>query len=171
MIQGFSEFSLEAPACHPGVIVFSAHFKLNFDVTELFPYINRVAESATYHEKPHYIQFALDKWRVALYPNVVKAARFENRDQALDFFDLLCGFLNDVEAGKDTIEPDLTMYKPIPVLEVFKLLPRTNCKECGYQTCMAFAAALSQKETDLDQCPELCDPANENADALHAMGL
>ena len=171
MLQGFSEFSLEAPGCHPGVNVFGAHFGLNSDVTELFPYINRVTENATYYEKPHYIQFILDNWRVALYPNVVKGSSFDNREEALIFFDRLCDFLNEVEAGKDTIEPDHSTYKPIPVLEVFKLLPRTNCRQCGYQTCMAFAAGLSQKETGLDQCPELCDSANENISLLLAMGL
>jgi ArsR family metal-binding transcriptional regulator len=171
MIKGFSNFSLDSPACHPGVTVYKAYFKLLTDVSDLFPFINAVAERATYYEKPHHIQFALKEKRCALYPDEVHIAMFENRQQAIEFFDTFCEFLNDIEAQKDSIKPNYTVYKPIPVIEIFKLLPKTNCKECGYLTCMAFAAALSQKEASLDQCPELNTPGNQSVDALHAMGI
>ena len=39
-------------------------------------------------------------------------------------------------------------------LEIFKLLPKTNCKKCGQPTCLAFAMALAQKKVSLDQCPD-----------------
>lgn len=38
-------------------------------------------------------------------------------------------------------------------LEIFKLLPRTNCKECGNPTCLAFAMALANAKITLDKCP------------------
>ena len=34
-------------------------------------------------------------------------------------------------------------------LEIFKLLPRTNCGDCGVPTCMAFAMRLAQKKAEL----------------------
>lgn len=171
MIQGFSDFSLEAPACHPGVTVYKAYFKLMADVSDLFPFINAVGENATYHEKPHYIQFTLNGRRCALYPDEVHIAMFENRYQAIDFFDHLCQFLNDIEDRKALIEPDFTTYTPIPVLEIFKCLPKTSCKACGYLTCMAFAAALSHKEASIDQCPDLNVPGNKAAKTLQSMGI
>jgi len=171
MIKGFSNFSMDAPGCHPGVTVYKAYYKLMTDVSDLFPFINAIAENATYHEKPHHIQFALNGRRCALCPDEVHMAMFENRHQAIEFFDSFCEFLNDIEAKKASIEPDYTFYKPIPVITIFKLLPRTNCKECGYLTCMAFAAALSQKEASLDQCPDLNTPGNKIADTLQAMGI
>ena len=171
MIKGFSEFSLEAPACHPGVTVYKAYFKLMSDVSDLFPFINAVGENAVYHDKPHHIQFTLHKYRIALYPDEVHIAMFENRHQAIDFFDILCEFLNDIEFRKHTIVPDHTRYKPIPVFDIFKLLPKTNCKKCGYLACMAFAAALSQKEASPDQCPDLNTPGNKTVETLHSMGI
>jgi len=39
--------------------------------------------------------------------------------------------------------------------EVYKLLPKKNCGECGVATCMAFASLLIAKETSIDKCPEL----------------
>src|SRR5512137_586863 len=38
-------------------------------------------------------------------------------------------------------------------LEIYKLLPKTNCKECGQPTCLAFAMKLAQKQAELSACP------------------
>ena len=40
-------------------------------------------------------------------------------------------------------------------LEIYKLLPKTNCKKCGYPTCLAFAIALAGKKVELDKCPDV----------------
>ena len=42
-------------------------------------------------------------------------------------------------------------------LEIYKLLPRTNCKKCGYPTCLAFAMALASKKVDLATCPDVSE--------------
>jgi len=40
-------------------------------------------------------------------------------------------------------------------LDIYKLLPKTNCKDCGFSTCLAFAMALAQKKVSLDKCPHV----------------
>ncbi len=44
-------------------------------------------------------------------------------------------------------------------LQIFKLLPKTNCKECGQATCMAFAMQLAAGKAELDECPYVSDEA------------
>ena len=44
-------------------------------------------------------------------------------------------------------------------LEIFKLLPRTNCGECSVPTCMAFAMKLAQQKAELSDCPHASDEA------------
>lgn len=44
-------------------------------------------------------------------------------------------------------------------LDIFKLLPKTNCGDCGVPTCMAFAMKLAQKKADLSECPHASDEA------------
>ena len=44
-------------------------------------------------------------------------------------------------------------------VEIFKLLPKTNCKKCGYPTCLAFAMKLAQRQASLDQCPDISEEA------------
>ena len=50
------------------------------------------------------------------------------------------------------------MSKPVSFLDIYKLLPRTNCGECGEKTCMAFATKLADREVDLDACKPLFRP-------------
>jgi acetyl-CoA decarbonylase/synthase complex subunit gamma len=38
-------------------------------------------------------------------------------------------------------------------LDIYKLLPKTNCKKCGFQTCLAFAMQLAKKAVALEKCP------------------
>jgi acetyl-CoA decarbonylase/synthase complex subunit gamma len=42
-------------------------------------------------------------------------------------------------------------------LDIYKLLPKTNCKECGQPTCLAFAMKLAQKQADLSACPHVSE--------------
>ena len=38
-------------------------------------------------------------------------------------------------------------------IQIYKLLPQTNCKECGFPTCLAFAMKLAAKQVELAACP------------------
>ncbi len=53
-------------------------------------------------------------------------------------------------------------------LDIFKLLPKTNCKKCGMPTCLAFAMALAQKRAKLEDCPDVSEEAKEKLAAAAA---
>ncbi|MDD4894793.1 MAG: (Fe-S)-binding protein, partial [Candidatus Omnitrophica bacterium] len=36
-------------------------------------------------------------------------------------------------------------------LDIYKLLPKTNCRECGFVTCLAFAMQLAKKAVSIDK--------------------
>ena len=42
-------------------------------------------------------------------------------------------------------------------IQIYKLLPQTNCKECGFPTCLAFAMKLAAKQVELSDCPYVTD--------------
>ncbi|MBP1766406.1 MAG: dehydrogenase/acetyl-CoA synthase delta subunit, barrel, partial [Candidatus Aminicenantes bacterium] len=43
--------------------------------------------------------------------------------------------------------------------DIFKLLPKTNCGDCGVPTCMAFAMKIAQKKAELSSCPHASEEA------------
>ncbi len=53
-------------------------------------------------------------------------------------------------------------------LQIYKLLPQTNCKECGFPTCLAFAMKLAAKQAELSACPYVSEEAKAQLDAASA---
>lgn len=140
-----------------------AHITLHSDISLVFPLINATVDRAQYFEKPEYIRFLLQNVSCSLYPREIMAAPFDNEDQALEFTDYLLEFINDLYDRRDTITPNYKKLRPISVMDIFKLLPRTNCRKCGFATCLAFAGALSQGKIGPEKCPEFKNPIYFNA--------
>lgn len=46
---------------------------------------------------------------------------------------------------------------PLSGIEIYKLLPQTNCKDCGFPTCLAFSMKLAAKQVELSACPHVSD--------------
>ncbi len=46
-------------------------------------------------------------------------------------------------------------------IQIYKLLPQTNCKECGFPTCLAFAMKLAAKQVELGSCPYVSEESKK----------
>jgi acetyl-CoA decarbonylase/synthase complex subunit gamma len=57
---------------------------------------------------------------------------------------------------------------PLTGIEIFKLLPKTNCGECGVPTCLAFAMSLAAGKAELSACPYVSDEAKTRLDEASA---
>ncbi|MEZ4641216.1 MAG: acetyl-CoA decarbonylase/synthase complex subunit gamma [Chloroflexota bacterium] len=42
-------------------------------------------------------------------------------------------------------------------IQIYKMLPQTNCKDCGFPTCLAFAMKLAAKQVELSLCPHVSE--------------
>ncbi len=167
-VPGYTDFSLRKGGApfrtgSPFDTQMLAQFRLTGDVSPLFPYINAVADSSSLLEKPRFIRFVLDGVCCGLYPDHGIAGAFASRDQALGFLDRLLAFLNDLGRRQDELQPNYKSWNPVPVLDIFRLLPRTNCRSCGYPSCLAFAAALSRQRTSPRRCPGFSSPISTQA--------
>ncbi|MBI4329757.1 MAG: acetyl-CoA decarbonylase/synthase complex subunit gamma [Chloroflexi bacterium] len=50
-------------------------------------------------------------------------------------------------------------------IEIYKFLPKTNCKKCNFPTCLAFAMKVAQKTVDIGVCPDLSPQAKAQLEA------
>ena len=57
---------------------------------------------------------------------------------------------------------------PLTGIEIFKLLPKTTCGECGVPTCLAFAMSLAAGKAELVACPYVSDEAREKLEEASA---
>jgi ArsR family metal-binding transcriptional regulator len=107
----------------------------------------------------------------------VKGNLFDRRvvdtAEGLELLDAVRDLLNQCWAHRDTILPVTTVRSAPRPLDVWSLLPQTNCKQCGEATCMAFAFALLLNKQAPDTCPPLAsDPTfSERRAQLEAMAL
>jgi ArsR family metal-binding transcriptional regulator len=56
------------------------------------------------------------------------------------------------------ITPDTTTRQRPTPMAIYKLLPNTNCKQCGEPTCYSFALKLAVSQKKLADCPPLFEP-------------
>ena len=92
-------------------------------------------------------------------------------DEAVEVLARLQRLINDTWDRRDEIEPSTVERKRLNPLDVYKLLPGTNCRACGQPTCLVFANKLVVGQADLAQCTPLCqaEPYREQWAELQAM--
>ena len=157
LIQNY-EIQLVEPACGVGSARWGAQVSLTNDISAVFPYLNAILDNARYDHQNQVLIWEEQSQKYALRPGEIKVAEVNDPQQARQIVSGLVDKVNRVWQDRDNITPRFTERRRPAVIEIFKLLPQTNCKECGYPTCMAFAAALSKSTTQLDQCPPLSQP-------------
>ncbi len=168
LLRGYADFSLTpCTPCFrlepPTEAIWTAHFRLETSVVELFPFINGLARGAALYDRPTFIRFILDGVLCGLYPDRGSAAPFEDRHEAQGFVEKLIAFLNDISTRREALEQNFKRWRPVPILDIYRILPRTDCSECGFPTCLAFAAAVSKQKTSPYGCPSLRRPLTEQA--------
>ena len=171
LIEGY-EIDLFCPPCDPGSEAWVATAHAEADLSGLMPYMNAVVKNGYYDPELPTLVWKEGAHKFFLRKNEFGINNLHDRAHAERRVAKLVERLNDIWETREDIEPDFTWRKPPAVLEVFKLLPRTNCKECGVPSCMAFAAKLAQGEASLDECTALLEAQNrENLEKLRDIGL
>jgi ArsR family metal-binding transcriptional regulator len=145
------------PECLPSDVKVAAWITFDDDLTELLPYLNAELGPCVYEKEPPFLRFRRNGKLIAIYPNQIGIAGLRDEEEAKVVFEWLRDAINSVAERKATIKPSCRSLGEVKPLDVFKLLPRTNCGACGVATCMAFAAAIVSGETAADKCAELLD--------------
>lgn len=140
-----------------------ADFDFSMDIEFLFPYINAMETKAQLYENPSYIRFHFDHTLCVLYPGRGLASPFDDNEDARDFMIHFMAFLNDIYHRKDQITPRYKFFSQTAITQILRLLPQTNCNDCGFNTCLAFAAMLGRQQTIPGRCPHISWPVQEKA--------
>jgi ArsR family metal-binding transcriptional regulator len=104
-----------------------ASFLINTDASPLFPYLNAVAERAELHQAPRFIRFLYKDSFCVLYPRAGIISPVEDRSHDRALLKSLFSFINDISSKRDEITPNRRTHKRVSVLNILKLLPKTNC--------------------------------------------
>jgi ArsR family metal-binding transcriptional regulator len=142
----------------PGKIIVIG--KPNRGLDEVIPYLATLPGVIAYNPETLTLTFRRPRGFMTLYPEKVYITQVMDSEEGLDLLRALLEAVNATWDQRAALVALATARRAPGWLDIWTLLPQTNCKQCGEATCMAFAAALLQQTRLLTEClPIVSDPA------------
>ena len=151
------DLHLEAPACEPGAEYWNATARFKDDISDVFPYLNAEWKNAIYSPGAKQLTFQMEDRAVALKESEVTISNLPDRDSATIELEKVLGEINRIWMDRENLTPLHTARKRLVAMEIYQLLPQTNCKLCGQPTCFAFASKVTVGEAEVSACTPLFD--------------
>ncbi len=154
------EYELEVftPPCEPGAERYAARARLKVDISEVLPYLNATLRGAVYLPEAKALTWKKGGHNIAFHAFEVATSNVEDREAAEKELKGLIDLVNRTWARREEITPDTTTHQRPTPMAIYKLLPNTNCKECGEPTCYTFAIKVAASQKKIEDCPPLFQP-------------
>lgn len=141
--------------CNAGARTLHCFAHLHDDVSEVLPYLNTVLGGFTYTRDPPSLTLKNSGKLITIHARKIAVNALQDEEQAEKIVAWLQREINSAWESREKIEPSVESARQPAMMEVLKLLPRTNCKECGEPTCMVFAVRVIEGAKDQTNCPSL----------------
>ena len=151
------DLHLEAPACEPGAEYWNATARFDHDISDVFPYLNAEWKDVIYSPGANQLTWRFQGHAVAIKANEITISNLPDRDTATIELEKIIGEINAIWMDRDNLSPRHAPRKRLVAMEVYGLLPQTNCKQCGLASCFAFASKITVGEATADGCLPLFD--------------
>jgi ArsR family metal-binding transcriptional regulator len=125
------------------------------EIHEVFPYLNASLKGCIYNHPALTLTIKKDGKLLTLHVQHITLAKIEDENEAEEILKWLKDLINETYEKRDRIEPNFSKGAELKALDIFKLLPGTNCKKCGELTCLAFAVKLVGQEMEIKKCTPL----------------
>jgi ArsR family metal-binding transcriptional regulator len=156
LLDQVDDFEIFRPKMDVTKEVLHAIATFTTDISPAFPYVNAELGGWDYDQTNQVLLLKLadGKW-ITLHPRKIAIRGARDLEEAHALLAWIKGQINEIYDRRDRLTPRYTSQAGLKIMEILKLLPMTNCKACGYPTCMAYAAALREGEISLNDCPPL----------------
>jgi ArsR family metal-binding transcriptional regulator len=142
----------------PGKIIVIG--KPDCPLDEVIPYLATLPGIIAYNPETCTLTFRRQPGFMTLYPDKVYITQIKDPEEGLELLRALVEAINATWEHRIELVAVTAARRAPRWLDIWSLLPQTNCKKCGEATCMAFAAALLQEIRLLSEClPLLSDAA------------
>jgi ArsR family metal-binding transcriptional regulator len=145
------------PECNPSFQSLHCVAHLDQDITEALPYLNATLGGFEYFKEPPAVTFRVQGKIITVHPREIAVNALRDEEEAEKIIEWLKREINDAWENKHEIKPKYEGLPKPKLLEILKLLPKTNCRECGQPTCMVFASLAAQGVKKEEDCPALTE--------------
>jgi len=149
--------------CMPGAMGVLCFAHLDQDVSGAIPYVNSVLGGSTYMKDPPSVTFKSQGKLITIYQKKIAINALKDEAEARKIVEWLKREINDAWEKKDSITPSFEAMPQPKLMEILKLLPKTNCRECKEPTCLVFATRVVEGAKGPESCPAL---TSENREKL-----
>jgi ArsR family metal-binding transcriptional regulator len=157
------------PTCNPSFESVHCIAHLNEDISEALPYLNTLLGGTEYFHDPPEVMFHHYGKIIKVGAREIAINALDDEDEADRMLSWLKDQINEAWANRESIIPKYEGRRKPKLIEILKLLPRTNCKKCGRPTCMVFAAHVAEGGgRGPEHCPDLSDENREKLTAYLA---
>ena len=134
----------------PGKIIVVG--KPSQSLIEVIPYLATLPDVIVYNPETCTLTFRRQHGFMTLSSDKVYITKVKDVEEGLELLKVLTEAINATWAYRAELVA-VTAARTAPrLLDIWTLLPQTNCQQCGEATCMAFAAALLQQKRLLAEC-------------------
>lgn len=124
-------------------------------LTDVIPYLATLPDVIVYNPVTCTVTFRRQHGFMTLYSDKVCITQVKDVEEGLELLKALTAAINATWSHRAELVAVTAARSAPRLLDIWALLPQTNCKQCGEATCMAFAAALLQQKRLLTECPTL----------------
>ncbi len=149
------------PECNPGFQSLHCIARLDQDIREVLPYLNTVLGGDEYYQDPPAVTFRPQGKLITVHPDKIAINALRDEQEADRILEWLKREINETWEKRAGIKPSYESLPRPQVMEILKLLPKTNCRECGELTCMVFAVAVTEGVKGVEDCPPLSNESRE----------
>lgn len=154
LLKSYSKEILR-PECNPSFESVHCIAHLEQDISAVLPYLNAVLGGFEYLKDPPAVIFRSQGKLITVHGDKIAINALRDEDEADKILAWLQREINDAWENRNSIEPSYEGAPKPKLIEILKLLPKTNCKECGEPTCMVFAARMAEGAKGPKDCPPL----------------
>jgi ArsR family metal-binding transcriptional regulator len=156
MLLDTLQIEMFRPKCNPNFQSVHCVAHLDQDISGVLPYLNTaMGGGGDYIDSPPTLTLQIHGRLIALHAREIFVNALKDETEAEKIIDWLKKEINQTWEHRDTIEPTFDKPPAPQMIEILKLLPKTNCKECGEPTCMVFALRVIDEVKEVEDCPQL----------------
>jgi ArsR family metal-binding transcriptional regulator len=144
------------PECNPGFESVHCIAHLDQDISKVLPYLNAVLGGFEYLKGPPAVILRSQGKLITVHGNKIAINALKDDAEADKILAWLKREINAAWENRENIVPSYEGAPKPKLIEILKLLPKTNCKECGEPTCMVFAVRMAEGVKGSDDCQPIC---------------
>ena len=128
---------------------------LSDDISDVLPFLNTVLGAFVYIRDPPSLMLKNYGKLITFEARKIAVNALKDEEEAEKIIVWLQREINETWEKRGEIVPSTESERRPVLLDVLKLLPKTNCQECGEKTCMVFATRVIEGSLDQEDCPSI----------------